>query len=305
MTVSAVCAQPLAARKFQGSRAKLAAAPKVRAAPRNLVIRAERSGPVTIGLAADSGCGKSTFMRRMTSLFGGKASPPEGGNPDSNTLISDTTTVLCLDDYHLNDRAGRKKSGLTALNLAEQDFGACASGPGPSHQTRQCSARQATRGSFDKDTLGGWDTERSPGWDAGIFLDCPIRTNFHGRTPFLHRFLFIQKRPSSLARATRKMRKVGRGREKEGVRTEQVAPSAPVAERVSASPGRGCRSVAHPRGSAHAVLIHILCPCHVCFGIKIKKGWENNPRKTLTNTLSSSLSPVLFCLPYRISVRQT
>merc|ERR1712100_192843 len=63
-----------------------------------------------------------TFMRRMTSLFGGKASPPEGGNPDSNTLISDTTTVLCLDDYHLNDRQGRKESGLTALNLKEQNF---------------------------------------------------------------------------------------------------------------------------------------------------------------------------------------
>ena len=31
--------------------------------------------------------------------------------------------MLCLDDYHLNDREGRKKSGLTALNLAEQDFG--------------------------------------------------------------------------------------------------------------------------------------------------------------------------------------
>merc|ERR1719353_337923 len=58
----------------------------------------------------------------MTSLFGGKASPPEGGNPDSNTLISDTTTVLCLDDYHLNDRQGRKVSGLTALNLKEQNF---------------------------------------------------------------------------------------------------------------------------------------------------------------------------------------
>jgi len=79
-------------------------------------------GPVIIGLAADSGCGKSTFMRRMTNLFGGKASPPEGGNPDSNTLISDTTTVLCLDDYHLNDRQGRKVSGLTALNLKEQNF---------------------------------------------------------------------------------------------------------------------------------------------------------------------------------------
>ena len=35
-------------------------------------------GPVIIGLVADSGCGKSTFMRRMTNLFGGKASPPEG-----------------------------------------------------------------------------------------------------------------------------------------------------------------------------------------------------------------------------------
>ena len=86
--------------------------------------RAARDGPVVIGLAADSGCGKSTFMRRMTSLFGGKATPPEGGNPDSNTLISDTTTVLCLDDYHLNDRQGRKESGLTALNLKEQNFGA-------------------------------------------------------------------------------------------------------------------------------------------------------------------------------------
>ena len=123
MTMSAACAQPLAARKSFGSKAKLGAPVKTRAARVNTVTRAAREGPVVIGLAADSGCGKSTFMRRMTSLFGGKASPPEGGNPDSNTLISDTTTVLCLDDYHLNDREGRKKSGLTALNLAEQDFG--------------------------------------------------------------------------------------------------------------------------------------------------------------------------------------
>ena len=95
-----------------------------RATRARVVTRAARDGPVVIGLAADSGCGKSTFMRRMTSLFGGKATPPEGGNPDSNTLISDTTTVLCLDDYHLNDRQGRKESGLTALNLKEQNFGA-------------------------------------------------------------------------------------------------------------------------------------------------------------------------------------
>ncbi|KAK1748810.1 phosphoribulokinase [Skeletonema marinoi] len=31
-------------------------------------------------------------------------------------------TVICLDDYHLNDREGRKVSGLTALNTAEQKF---------------------------------------------------------------------------------------------------------------------------------------------------------------------------------------
>ncbi|KAL5724692.1 phosphoribulokinase [Ranunculus cassubicifolius] len=77
---------------------------------------------VVIGLAADSGCGKSTFMRRLTSVFGGAAEPPRGGNPDSNTLISDTTTVICLDDYHSLDRTGRKVNGVTALNPKANDF---------------------------------------------------------------------------------------------------------------------------------------------------------------------------------------
>lgn len=77
---------------------------------------------IVIGLAADSGCGKSTFMRRMTSVFGGKASPPEGGNPDSNTLISDTTTVICLDDYHSLDRTGRKRENVTALDPRANNF---------------------------------------------------------------------------------------------------------------------------------------------------------------------------------------
>ena len=36
--------------------------------------------------------------------------------------MSDMTTVICLDDYHANDRAGRKKTGLTALNVKEQNF---------------------------------------------------------------------------------------------------------------------------------------------------------------------------------------
>eukprot|EP01038_Epipyxis_sp_PR26KG_P007594 gene7594-10343_t len=83
---------------------------------------------VVIGVAADSGCGKSTFMRRLTKVFGGKNVGPLGGGfgaPggwETNTLVSDVTTVICLDDYHLNDRNGRKVSGLTALNVKEQKF---------------------------------------------------------------------------------------------------------------------------------------------------------------------------------------
>nr|POE93855.1 phosphoribulokinase, chloroplastic [Quercus suber] len=80
------------------------------------------SKTVVIGLAADSGCGKSTFMRRLTSVFGGAAEPPKGGNPDSNTLISDTTTVICLDDYHSLDRTGRKQKGVTALDPRANNF---------------------------------------------------------------------------------------------------------------------------------------------------------------------------------------
>ena len=45
-----------------------------------------------------------------------------GGNPESNTLISDMTTVICLDDYHALDRNGRKREGVTALDPKAQDF---------------------------------------------------------------------------------------------------------------------------------------------------------------------------------------
>jgi len=84
--------------------------------------------PVIIGVAADSGCGKSTFMRRLTSIFGGQKVGPLGGGfgaPggwETNTLVSDLTTVICLDDYHLNDRQGRKVTGLTALDTRENNF---------------------------------------------------------------------------------------------------------------------------------------------------------------------------------------
>jgi len=84
--------------------------------------------PIIIGVAADSGCGKSTFMRRLTNIFGGDIVGPLGGGYgteggwETNTLVSDLTTVICLDDYHLNDRNGRKESGLTALNPLENNF---------------------------------------------------------------------------------------------------------------------------------------------------------------------------------------
>merc|ERR1719464_1090854 len=89
---------------------------------------AEGQKPILIGVAADSGCGKSTFMRRLTNIFGGDVVGPLGGGfgaPggwETNTLVSDLTTVICLDDYHLNDRAGRKVTGLTALDLKENNF---------------------------------------------------------------------------------------------------------------------------------------------------------------------------------------
>jgi len=82
--------------------------------------------PVVFGVAADSGCGKSTFMRRMTSIFGGESKLLDIGR-ETNTLVSDMTTVICLDDYHKYDREGRKSNaefpdGITALAADCQDW---------------------------------------------------------------------------------------------------------------------------------------------------------------------------------------
>ncbi|CAN6229395.1 unnamed protein product [Urochloa humidicola] len=84
---------------------------------------------VVIGLAADSGCGKSTFVQRLTTVLGGgarAAPPPNGGNfpgSNSNTLVvGDAATVVCLDDYHSLDRAARKARGVTALDPCANDF---------------------------------------------------------------------------------------------------------------------------------------------------------------------------------------
>lgn len=60
---------------------------------------------VVIGVAGDSGCGKSTFLRRLTDLFG-----------------QEFMTVICLDDYHSLDRKGRKAAGVTALDPKANNF---------------------------------------------------------------------------------------------------------------------------------------------------------------------------------------
>jgi len=84
------------------------------------------ANPVIIGVAADSGCGKSTFMRRLTSIFGGESKLLDIGR-ETNTLVSDMTTVICLDDYHKYDRTGRASNpefpdGITALAKDCQDW---------------------------------------------------------------------------------------------------------------------------------------------------------------------------------------
>jgi len=73
------------------------------------------AAPVVIGVAADSGCGKSTFLRRILGALGTDVAP-------GHTAVGDMMTVICLDDYHTNDRAGRKATGLTALDARENDF---------------------------------------------------------------------------------------------------------------------------------------------------------------------------------------
>nr|AHK23661.1 chloroplast phosphoribulokinase [Chromera velia] len=83
--------------------------------------------PVVVGLAADSGCGKTTFMRRIASILEGELKPnPLINNPktndETNTQVSDLLTTICLDDYHKLDRKGRAETGLSALHPDANDF---------------------------------------------------------------------------------------------------------------------------------------------------------------------------------------
>ncbi len=76
--------------------------------------------PVIVGVAADSGCGKSTFLRRVTNIFGTEVSK-------AHTPSGDFITVICLDDYHTHDRMGRREAGVTALDAIANNFDLMAS----------------------------------------------------------------------------------------------------------------------------------------------------------------------------------
>lgn len=67
--------------------------------------------PVIIGVAADSGCGKSTFLRRVTGIFGTEVSK-------THTPVGDFISVICLDYYHTQ---------VTALDEAANNFDLMAS----------------------------------------------------------------------------------------------------------------------------------------------------------------------------------
>jgi phosphoribulokinase len=60
----------------------------------------------TIGVAGDSGSGKTTFTRGVRSIFG-----------------DDLVSTITLDDYHRYDREERKNLGITALNPAANRIG--------------------------------------------------------------------------------------------------------------------------------------------------------------------------------------
>ncbi len=59
----------------------------------------------TIGVAGDSGSGKTTFTQGVRSIFG-----------------DDLVSTITLDDYHSFDRASRKEQGVTALDPRANRF---------------------------------------------------------------------------------------------------------------------------------------------------------------------------------------
>ncbi|MDP9266333.1 MAG: phosphoribulokinase [Chloroflexota bacterium] len=61
--------------------------------------------PVMVAVGGDSGTGKTTLTRGLVEIFG-----------------EENVVNICLDDYHLHDRAGRAALGVTALDPAANNI---------------------------------------------------------------------------------------------------------------------------------------------------------------------------------------
>ena len=55
-------------------------------------------------------------------IFGGKNVGLLPIGRETNTLVSDIATIICLDDYHSLDRKGRAETGLSALDPKANNF---------------------------------------------------------------------------------------------------------------------------------------------------------------------------------------
>ena len=73
------------------------------------------AAPMIVGVAGDSGSGKSQFMKRIMGMLGSRY-------PKGHTPKSDLVTIICLDDYRKNDRIGRQLKNRSALHPDEQHF---------------------------------------------------------------------------------------------------------------------------------------------------------------------------------------
>lgn len=96
-----------------------------------------RMEPVLVGVAGDSGAGKSTFIRDLSQLLG-----------------PDEVTVIGLDDYHSLNRQERKAVGITPLNLRANNLGLFIE-----HLYRLRQGEKVLKPVYDHDTgdFGDWE----------------------------------------------------------------------------------------------------------------------------------------------------
>ncbi|CAE8718098.1 unnamed protein product [Polarella glacialis] len=77
------------------------------------------SPPMMIGIAVDGGCGATTFLNRLLLVLGMDVGMVVTAD---HTPVGDLATVVNIDDYRVNDRAGCEALGHTEADLTENDL---------------------------------------------------------------------------------------------------------------------------------------------------------------------------------------